>query len=564
DPVLRGVEPGFGRHGAAVTVLGDRLCGAHALPTAPCAPDGAMVTFGDRAAGEAITASITGWTGQGIAIEVPPAAPIGPTEITVWAHGRRFGTVPFEVLSDKDARNFRPDTVALDEDDQRYMRDLVADLKAVARRDGVKDLDDYAAKIEHLLDQADNGELTKEQLLAEAKKAEDALAEHAEPTPQQVDQALADSGQELAKDPLTKELGQALQKQDLAKAKAELEKLADKLASHELSEKQQEQLAKTLEKTAEQFQEKQKADDKQAQDQQQKLEDEVKRLQKEKDEAKTDEDRQAAERRLEKKQQELEQLKKDRDEKQQSAERRSLERLHKDMQQAAQQLQQKQNDPTKDPSQDGHQQASRSLKDAADETGKVDNDRRKQAAEKKVASQMEDLREAMRRAKQRNQRGPQNPFNQGGQQLGKQQDFEKRAGGGQGSKGAWKPGQAGKGQGQPGQAGQPGQPGGNQPGDDPSSGYGDQHDPNLVGDPTGKGGHDKDESVSGIHGSKGPSRRETILAAAQKGFASTAYKQVFTDYKDIVEEVMKSEKVPPSYKYYVKKYFTKIKPHSMD
>jgi len=85
------------------------------------------------------------------------------------------------------------------------------------------------------------------------------------------------------------------------------------------------------------------------------------------------------------------------------------------------------------------------------------------------------------------------------------------------------------------------------------------HDPNLVGESTAKSGNTKDESVSGVHG-KGPSRRETILAAAQKGFASTAYKQVFADYKDIVEEVMKSEKVPPSYKYYVKKYFIKIKP----
>ena len=32
----------------------------------------------------------------------------------------------------------------------------------------------------------------------------------------------------------------------------------------------------------------------------------------------------------------------------------------------------------------------------------------------------------------------------------------------------------------------------------------------------------------------------------------------------IVEEVMRNEKVPSSYKYYIKKYFTKIKPHSMD
>ena len=44
------------------------------------------------------------------------------------------------------------------------------------------------------------------------------------------------------------------------------------------------------------------------------------------------------------------------------------------------------------------QQASQKLKDAARETGRVDKDQRKQATQKKMSSQMDDLREAMRRA----------------------------------------------------------------------------------------------------------------------------------------------------------------------
>ena len=576
DPRLIAAEPGVGRHGAIVTISGERLCGPRAAAAEACTPGGALVTFGDASAASIragaagpVTASVIGWTGGGITLEVPAGAAIGETQITVWARGQRYGTVPFEVLSDQDNRNFSADTVALDDDDERYLRDLVADLKSVAKRDDVKELDDYAAKIEQLLDQADRGELTKEKLLAEMKKAEDALAEHSEPSPNEVDQALSESGKELAKNPLTKELGQALQQSDLSKAKRELEKLAEKLANDELTPKQQDELAKTLEKTAEQFEQKQQAEQKQVAEQQQKMEEAVKRLEKEQQQAKTDDERKEAERRLEKKQQELEQLKKDQDKKDQSAQRRSLERLHKDMDKAAQALQEKKKqEQGQDPSQDGHQKASKSLKDAANETGKVDSDKRKQAAEKKVASQMDDLREAMRRAKQRGQRGPKNPFgNQGN--AGKQEDFEKRAQGGKGQKGAWKPGQQGVGQqgkGQPG-AGQQGPDGAEKGGSGqeprPGDSYGDEHDPNLVGDPTGKSGNTTDESVSGVHG-KGPSRRETILAAAQKGFASTAYKQVFTDYKDIVEEVMRSEKVPPSYKYYVKKYFTKIKPHSMD
>jgi hypothetical protein len=176
---------------------------------------------------------------------------------------------------------------------------------------------------------------------------------------------------------------------------------------------------------------------------------------------------------------------------------------------------------------------------------------------------MEDLREAMRRAKQRGLQGPQNPFGKnnqgkGGRQLGKQA--------GQGKGQGKQPGQGqGQGQGQqPGQGqGEPGGDGQGQP-DGPSKNYGDGHDPNLVGDATSKSGDTKDESVSGVHGKKGPSRRETILSAAQKGFASTAYKDVYVDYKKVVEDVIRTEKVPSSYRYYVKKYFTKIKPHSMD
>ena len=35
---------------------------------------------------------------------------------------------------------------------------------------------------------------------------------------------------------------------------------------------------------------------------------------------------------------------------------------------------------------------------------------------------------------------------------------------------------------------------------------------------------------------------------------------MFADYQRIVEEVMRTEKLPSSYKYYVKRYFAKIHP----
>ena len=85
--------------------------------------------------------------------------------------------------------------------------------------------------------------------------------------------------------------------------------------------------------------------------------------------------------------------------------------------------------------------------------------------------------------------------------------------------------------------------------------------PNLRGDPTKMSGNTQDESMQGVRG-KGPSTRETVLTAAQKGFASRAYKDVYVNYKTKVEEVIKNEKVPSGYKYYVRRYFQKIRPQA--
>src|SRR5439155_23330228 len=143
---------------------------------------------------------------------------------------------------------------------------------------------------------------------------------------------------------------------------------------------------------------------------------------------------------------------------------------------------------------------------------------------------------------QKSNKGPQDPFGK----KDKNEDFAQRAGGkGKGRGNAWKPGQ-GQGQGQ-GQGKQPGQ-GGGSGGDS----WGTEHDDNLTAEGTEKSGTTVDKDVQGRMGTNGGSKRETILAAAQKGFASAQYQKVYADYQRIVEEVMRTEKLPSSYKYYVK------------
>jgi hypothetical protein len=552
DPRCFGVDPIRAGRGETATVTGEWLCGPDVDDGPQDTTDCERASHHVRiASGEAMPIAV--WTGGTITFTVPADAPIGKTKLIVVDGNDVIGELPFEIV-DRAKEKADKDGVVLDDDDRSYTEDLLKELEAQAQRDQIPELQKYVDEVRKLLEQAEKGELSKEELLEALKKAENELSKGEEPDQKEVDKDLSETGKELEKNELTKELGKALQENDLEKAKKELEKLAEKMDKGELTEKQKQELAKAMEKAAKEFQKKQEQRDKDLQQKMDKAEKEIRRLEKEKDQAKDPQQKQDLERRLEKKKRELQELQKKKDKQEQSEQRRAVKRLHKDMEDAAKDLQKKQDPDEQEQGDQGQKQASQKMKEAAEETGRVDKDKRKTAAQKKVASQMDDLREAMRRAKKRGNQGPKNPFGKNG----KQSDFEKRARGQKGSKGAWKPGQGkgqGKGQGQNGGQGQ-GQP-------QDSNTWGTGHDDNLTGDETAKSGDTKDEDVQGTHG-KGPSRRETILSAAQKGFASKGYEKVYQDYKRIVEEVMRSEKVPSSYKYYIKKYFTKIKPHAMD
>jgi hypothetical protein len=90
-------------------------------------------------------------------------------------------------------------------------------------------------------------------------------------------------------------------------------------------------------------------------------------------------------------------------------------------------------------------------------------------------------------------------------------------------------------------------------------GIGQEHDASLFGDATKLVGQRHETRVQGQLGT-GPSRSETILGSAEKGFASSSYKRVYGDYQSVVEEVMSKERVPPGYRFYIKRYFELIKP----
>jgi hypothetical protein len=527
-PEIAGIEPPAAARGAEVELVGARFGQA----------EGGAVLLGEGP--HALAAPVLAWQEDRIRISVPPAAPVGPTMISVRSGGANSSARRFDVLRDGVRYRDPDEPLAVSDEDLNYARDLLEELRQTALANQDEELTALSEEIEKLLKQAERGDISKEELLERLSAAHDKYMKG--DSEKMSEEALADlkkTGEELQKSQATVELGKALAKGELEKAKQEMEKLAEKMAKGEIPEKQMQEAAEAMEKAAKSFEKREAERESQAEKKTAQAEKEKRDLERKLSQAKSQAEKEKLGRQLEQKKRELKKLQREREQQQASNQKRSLKRLHRNMKQASEQMRQQ--------NQQSRRQASRTMEDMARETGKVDADRRKMTNQRKVASQLEDLKEALRRAKRGGTRGPQDRFGRNKRNA----DFARRAQGKGGSRGAWRPGQ-GQGKGQPGGKGN--QPGGNS--------WGDSHDPDLLGDPTPKNGKTDDESVSGVHG-KGPSTRETILSAAQKGFASRGYRDVYARYKTIVEEVINAEKVPSGYKYYVKKYFQKIKPHAM-
>jgi hypothetical protein len=426
--------------------------------------------------------------------------------------------------------------VGLDTDDTVYQKQFVEDMRQMAEQTKDPHLKDFTEALEKLLELAEKGEITKAELMARMEQLEKQYMEGAEQDVDSMMDSLKESAAELKKEQLTKKLGEALEAGDMETAEKELEKLADQLDKNELTPEQQKKLAEAFEKAAKKHDEKQAKEQQDLQKQIDKKREEIRKLEKKVAENPKNEEQK---RKLEREKKDLEKLERNKQEKQEQAQKRQLERLNRNMKKSAESLRNK-----------NQKEAAQKMRETAQDTRKVQDEMRKIQNQQKVQSQLTDLKDAIRRAKPN--KGKQG---QAGMRSQRIKEWERRAGGQPGDSQQWKPGQGKPGQGKNGQ--------GNDPNGPPGKQYGDQHDPNLMGDPTKLSGNKHGEDLTGLKG-PGPSKKHTILTAAQKGFASQGYKQVYAEYKKIVEEVMSAEKVPQGYKYYVKRYFQRIKPHQMD
>ncbi|MCC6749805.1 MAG: hypothetical protein IT371_19220 [Deltaproteobacteria bacterium] len=423
-------------------------------------------------------------------------------------------------------------------------RALVRQLQQEALKARQPELERLTADLNKIFDQLEKKELTRKELFAKLAELERKVMEGLDGDFDEVLKKLRKMAGELEKDKLTKDLSEALKQADLQRAKEELEKLAKDL--EKLRSEEQKRLSKTLSRSAQQ-----KLDQQDLQKKAEQLQNDIRRLQRQLEQKGKNPGQ--AKRRLERNRRELERLNRQRE--RMASQQRELERLNRQLQQAAAALQNRLSP-----------EAMKALQKAAQQMSRFAEQLSRMQLMGKAQGQIMDLKEFLRR------------LGQSGGKISKAQlkDFLARAGGkdGQGKDGKDGQGKDGKGQkgvlldpnGKDGTMVMPGGAMGQRPGQGPDSpngqpgdGIGSGTDPNTRGDPTHLKSRRKDVFVKGME-SKGPTRSEVILGAAEKGFSTQNYRRVYRDYTHIIEDVMKREEVPLGYRYYVKRYFELIKP----
>ena len=93
----------------------------------------------------------------------------------------------------------------------------------------------------------------------------------------------------------------------------------------------------------------------------------------------------------------------------------------------------------------------------------------------------------------------------------------------------------------------------------PGEGVGQGHDARILGDKTSLDAETRDDFVAGAQG-QGEAASRVLSAAASRGFASRAYRDVHQDYHEVVEADLDRQKIPPGQRTYVRRYFDLIRP----
>jgi len=86
------------------------------------------------------------------------------------------------------------------------------------------------------------------------------------------------------------------------------------------------------------------------------------------------------------------------------------------------------------------------------------------------------------------------------------------------------------------------------------------HDPNLSGEASTQIGETRDVTAAGVDTGQGTASAEVIYGAAERGFIGEGYRDIYVQYEAVAEQAIEKERIPPGYRFYVRRYFQLIRP----
>jgi hypothetical protein len=386
------------------------------------------------------------------------------------------------------------------------------------------------------------------------------LGEHLEADREALSDGLQGVARELEKSPLARKTAEALAEKRLDDAEKALRELAEKLKSKKAppSAAELERLRSALQQASEQSHARLEAIEQRRRELNEQRESLLKK--------KSDPAASAAnQQKLEDNKRRLEHLERQKSRAQKS--QAQMSELDRELRKAAEELQQ----ALSQRRQAAGEQASDELEQSAEDVHRMGQKQLDDAQKRELLQRLKELREVLRqqgqggdRRKARMERFGRSAHGQkpgaGGQDG---QPGQSKPGGvelrlGRGSGGIELPGGTTTTQGPP--SASPNQnDSGNGP-SEPGEGHGNGHDPNLAGDRTRLAGQTHDVSAAGIDSGDGTASAEVIYGAAQRGFVGKGYKEVFTEYQSVAEQVIDKDQIPPGYRFYVRRYFQLIRP----
>jgi hypothetical protein len=90
--------------------------------------------------------------------------------------------------------------------------------------------------------------------------------------------------------------------------------------------------------------------------------------------------------------------------------------------------------------------------------------------------------------------------------------------------------------------------------------WGTGEGPEVAGAQTAPKGETHDVTAVAKDTGQGTASSEVIEGAAERGFVGRDYRQVYTDYRAVAEDVIERDEVPPGYRFYIQRYFELIRP----